>query len=73
MIAHHRNMTRVPLIDIGKCTGCESCIEICPDIFKRNDQTGNIEIVDLTEYPEEILLEVISLCPADCITLEEVP
>ena len=64
---------KIPVIDIGKCTDCESCLEVCPDIFIRNSETGLIEVADLPEYQEEAVLEAISICPADCITWEEVP
>ncbi|MFC1820808.1 ferredoxin [Thermodesulfobacteriota bacterium] len=66
-------MSRVPAIDMSKCTDCESCLEICPNVFQRNRETGHIEIKDLPEYPEDNILEAISLCPASCITWEEVP
>ena len=65
-------MKKGPVIDFGKCTKCESCLEICPDIFKKNMETGYIEVVDLPEYPEKDIQEAISICPADCITWEEI-
>jgi ferredoxin len=65
-------MKKVPVIDLGNCIDCESCLEICPSIFQRNSDTGLIEVKDLPEYPEEDLLEAISVCPADCISLEEI-
>jgi len=64
-------MGKIPVIDIGTCSDCESCLELCPTIFKRNRETGLIEVVDLTEYPEEMVQEAISMCPTDCITWEE--
>ena len=64
-------MKRVPVIDMGKCTECESCLEICPDVFIKNRETGFIEVADLSEYPEEQIMEAISMCPADCISWEE--
>ena len=66
------DMKKVPVIDIGKCTDCESCLSICPDVFKRNNETGYIEVIELPEYPEEKVEEVMSLCPADCISWEEI-
>ena len=61
-------MMKVPVIDIGKCTDCESCLEICPEVFKRNSETGYIEVADLIEYPEEVVDQAISICPVDCIS-----
>jgi ferredoxin len=59
-----------PAIDLGLCTGCDSCLEICPAVFRRNPDTGLIEVADFPEYPEEVI-EAIALCPADCISWEE--
>jgi len=64
-------MGKTPVIDIGTCNDCESCLELCPTVFKRNRETGLIEVVDLTEYPEGMVQEAISMCPTDCINWEE--
>jgi ferredoxin len=65
-------MKKVPVIDLGKCSECESCLEICPSVFRKNKETGLFEVVDLPEYPEEEVEEAMSMCPADCITWEEI-
>jgi len=62
---------RKPAIDRFECTDCESCLELCPEVFQRNAETGYIEVAELSEYPEERIQEVISMCPADCIQWEE--
>ena len=64
-------MKKIPVLDTGQCTDCESCLELCPKVFKRNTETGLIEVTDLSEYPEEDIQEAISMCPTDCITWEE--
>ncbi len=64
-------MRQVPVIDLNACSDCESCLEICPEVFRRNSETGLIEVVDLPDYPEEEIREAIAMCPADCITWEE--
>lgn len=66
-------MRKIPVIDIGACIDCDSCIEICPSVFRRNSETGYIEVVDLPGYPDEDVQEAINICPVDCITWEEVP
>ena len=65
-------MKKIPVIDISRCTDCESCLEICPDVFQRNLETGLIEVADLTGYPEEDVDQAINICPEDCISWEEV-
>ena len=64
-------MSRVPIIDHSSCTNCEACLELCPDVFKRNSVTDIIEISDLSEYPEVEIETAISMCPCDCITWED--
>ncbi|MBW2608936.1 MAG: ferredoxin [Deltaproteobacteria bacterium] len=66
-------MPTVPVVDMSQCSECESCLVISPTVFRRNNETGLIEVVELPEYPESEILEAISICPADCITREEVP
>lgn len=59
---------RFPVIDRSECTDCESCLSLLPDIFKRNPDTGCIEIEDLPEYPATEIEQVMSMCPGDCIS-----
>ncbi len=68
----HIVMKKIPVIDIGKCTDCESCLAMCPEVFRKNKDTGLIEVEDLPGYPEELVDQVISICPADCISWEEI-
>ena len=66
-----KELSRIPAIDAACCTGCNTCIELCPEVFRVREETGIIEIMDLSEYPEDIIREAIILCPVDCITWEE--
>jgi ferredoxin len=63
---------RVPVIDMSVCTDCESCLELCPSVFKRNKDTGLIEVIELSEYPQKEIQEVINCCPKGCIEWEEI-
>jgi ferredoxin len=58
---------KIPVIDLAECTDCESCISLQPDVFKRNPDTGRIEVEDLPDYPENEIEQVMSMCPGDCI------
>ena len=66
------NNIRVPVIDLGECTDCESCVEICHEVFQRNAETGLIEVLDLPAYPEKEIDEAIMMCPADCIAWDKI-
>lgn len=60
-----------PAADIGVCTVCMGCVELCPDVFRLNEDTGYIEVIDLPEYPHRCVEEAIKYCPQDCILWEE--
>jgi ferredoxin len=70
MEAEKNDKRMIPVIDLSECTDCGSCLELCPSVFKRNEETARIEMMDLSEYPEEGVEEAISMCPADCIAWE---
>ena len=61
---------KIPVVDIGTCTLCMGCVEVCPEVFREND-AGYIEVAELETYPEEAINEAIKYCPEDCITWEE--
>jgi ferredoxin len=61
---------KVPVLDIGVCTLCMGCVEICPDVFLENE-AGFIQVVDMDDYPQAAVDEAIKYCPVDCIGWEE--
>jgi ferredoxin len=56
-----------PTVDIGVCTVCMGCVELCPEVFRLNDAIGYIEVIDLDVYPRKLVDEAIKYCPQDCI------
>lgn len=63
-------MKKFPSIDLGRCTECEGCVEIAPTVFCYNTSTAMMEVIDLDEYPEELVDEAIKNCPEKCISWE---
>lgn len=63
-------MKRIPVIDLGRCTECGGCIEIAPEVFRYNPETGMMEVVELRRYPEGLVAEAIKHCPEQCISWE---
>ena len=61
---------RIPTVDIGACTLCMGCVEVCPEVFQLND-AGFIEVLELPVYPQEAVNEAIKYCPEDCIDWED--
>jgi len=60
-----------PVVDIGACTLCMGCVEVCPAVFRLNEDTGFIEVLELADYPEDQVEEAIKYCPEDAIAWEE--
>lgn len=60
-----------PVVDLGRCSRCQGCIEIAPEVFRYNEETGSIDVVDLPEYPVDTVNEAMKYCPEDCISWEE--
>ena len=61
----------IPVVDLGRCSRCEGCIEIAPEVFRYNKDTGCIEVIDLSQYPVDKVNEAIKNCPEDCIFWDE--
>lgn len=61
---------RIPVVDLAECVVCELCVDVCPEVFRLN-QSGYIEVEDLTVFPEDQVEEAIRNCPQDCIHWEE--
>lgn len=61
---------RMPAIDLWLCSRCGGCIEIAPEVFRLNSETGAIEVIDLPDYPVDKVDEAIMYCPEDCISWE---
>jgi ferredoxin len=77
-------MVRTAYIEFIKCVGCEACVELCPGIFRMNEDTGRAEIIPESmaensmqdsgingDNTEECIQRAINICPADCIHWNE--
>jgi ferredoxin len=64
-------MSRIVYIDEEECIGCGSCEEICPEVFKLNEETEKAEVIMREGGPEDLIEEAIETCPVECIYWEE--
>ncbi|MFO7984748.1 MAG: ferredoxin [Desulfatiglandaceae bacterium] len=62
--------SKIPVIDLRECSYCESCVSLCPSVFKIHEETGIMEAAVLEDYPEQDIQAAISCCPQNCISWE---
>ena len=63
-------MARQVRIDTEECIGCETCVELCPDIFAFDEEAGKSHVIKAEGGDEACIEEAIAACPAECITYE---
>jgi ferredoxin len=57
-------------VDADICVGCETCIDICPEIFEMSD---NIAITKMDTVPADLqdsCREAADICPVDAIFID---
>ncbi len=59
------------VIDTDECTGCETCVELCPDVFKFNEDDEVAVVIKAEGGPEECIEDAIDSCPVECIHWED--
>ena len=64
-------MSRIVYIDEEECIGCGSCEEICPEVFKLNEDIEKAVVIMPEGGPEDLIEEAMETCPVECIHWEE--
>jgi ferredoxin len=65
------DMAKRVVIDSEECVGCQTCVELCPDVFAFNDASEKAEVTQEEGGPEDCIEEAMSSCPVECIKWEE--
>jgi len=60
-------MSKKVYIETEECIGCESCVELCPDVFELDDASEKAKVILPEGGDEECIEEAISTCPVECI------
>jgi len=60
-------MAKQVVIETEECIGCESCVELCPDVFAFNEDEEKAYVQLLEGGDEACIEEAISTCPVECI------
>ena len=64
-------MAKRVVIDADECVGCESCVELCEEVFAFNEDEEKAEVIKPEGGPEDCIEEAMDSCPTECITWEE--
>ena len=53
------------------CSGCESCVELCPEVFEFDADAEQALVIMAEGGDEECIQEAMDSCPSECIFWEE--
>jgi len=58
-------------VDRDICTGCELCIDTCPEVFEIVDDLAKAKVKVVPEDLEDSAREAAEDCPVEAIEVEE--
>ncbi len=64
-------MSKKVIIVEEECIGCETCVELCPEVFAFDEETEKARVIKEIGGPEDEIQESIDSCPVECIHWEE--
>jgi ferredoxin len=63
-------MAKQIIIDEDLCEGCETCVELCPDVFELGEN-GKARVKNPNALDSCNIEEAIGSCPVGALKLEE--
>ncbi len=64
-------MSREVYIEEDVCIACGMCQDICPEVFKLDDEEMVAKVIKTEGGPEDLVQEAIDACPVECIHWKE--
>lgn len=64
-------MSKRVIIDTEECIGCQSCVELCPEIFEFDEEQEKASVILPEGGDENCIEEAMSTCPVECIHWEQ--
>jgi len=58
-------------IDEEVCIGCETCVELCSDIFAFQNESSKAYVIMPAGGDQECIEEAMASCPVSCISNNE--
>ena len=59
------------VVDADLCTGCELCVDTCPDVFEMGDDVAVAKVDVVPAEFEDDARDAAESCPAEAISIEE--
>jgi ferredoxin len=57
-----------PIVDQNKCTGCGTCMALCPEVFELGPE-GLSKVKELDDYDVFPIQDCIDSCPSQAISV----
>jgi len=57
------------IIDADLCTGCELCVDTCPDVFEMKDDVAVVIVDVVPEDLEDDAQDAADSCPSEAIEI----
>lgn len=58
-------------IDSYRCSGCGTCVEMCPEVFKMDSMMEKAELVMVAPEITDAVYQAAAFCPEKCIEVKE--
>lgn len=58
-------------IDSYRCSGCGTCVEMCPEVFKMDSMMEKAELVVVAPEITDAVHLAAAFCPEKCIAVKE--
>lgn len=59
------------ILNKDECLGCESCVQICPEVFGFDQAESKAFVILAEGGPEDKIQEAMDSCPVSCISWQE--
>lgn len=59
------------IVDKETCIGCGACIDICPEVYRWDDDKAEVYKDPVPEEHEDAAREGAEACPVDAIEIQE--
>jgi ferredoxin len=58
-------------VDADTCTGCELCVDTCPDVFEMKDGLAVAKTTPVPAGAEDACRDAAGNCPVEAIKIED--